>query len=213
MTENLAAALVAFQAEAPKIVKDATNPHFKSKFASLESILTAVRPVLSKHGLALIQHPTCAGTVDNPLPALRTVLLHTSGEREEDVMLLLLDKTGPQAQGAALTYAKRQAIQAVLGLSCEEDDDGNAAQAAHEKARRGGPDPAPPPPNPESKFHAPAAASLSEKQAKRLKELKAQIVPGHLSEDEWKKLEATNEPVEFLRKAENFAKSLKAAAA
>jgi hypothetical protein len=102
---------------------DATNPHFKNKFASLGSILHAILPVLNKNGIALMQHPTI---VDGK-PALRTVLLHESGESSEDTMLLILDKENSQGQGSALTYARRYAVMSALGLVAEEDDDGQAA--------------------------------------------------------------------------------------
>ena len=134
--ETLAQALIAFQAEAPRIPLDGANPHFNSKFASLAGVMDAVRPVLARNGLALLQHPTCAGTVENPLPALRTTLIHVSGEREEDVMLLAVEKAGPQAQGAALTYARRYAALAILGLVGDEDDDANSAEAKSEPKKR-----------------------------------------------------------------------------
>ena len=122
---TLAEALVAFHGEAPVIVKDSVNPHFKSKFASLDAIMAAVRPVLTKHGLAISQHPTA---LESGMPALRTILLHTSGDKYQDIMPLAVDKPGPQALGSALTYARRYAVLAVLGLVADEDDDANAAQ-------------------------------------------------------------------------------------
>jgi ERF superfamily len=129
---SVASALVAFQKEAPHISKDSINPHFKNKYASLDSIMDAVRPVLAKHGLAISQHPTA---METGMPGLRTVLLHTSGDRLEDVMPLAIDKPGPQAQGSALTYARRYAVLSVLGLVADEDDDANAAERAKPAAK------------------------------------------------------------------------------
>jgi hypothetical protein len=118
--KTLAQALVAFHAEAPAIPNDRTNPHFNSKFASLAGIMEAIRPVLAKHGLAVVQQPEDGG--------LRTWILHESGEeRDCGVIPLAVDKPGPQAQGSALTYARRYGVLAALGLVGDDDDDANAA--------------------------------------------------------------------------------------
>lgn len=118
---TLAAALVAAQAEMPAVEKDAVNPHFKSKFTSLDHLIAKTRPVLTKHGLAITQWPT---SVDGK-PALRTKVTHTSGESDEDVMLLLLGKQDMQGLGGAITYGKRYMWAAVCAVSTDEDDDGN----------------------------------------------------------------------------------------
>ena len=120
----LAAALAAAQGEMPAVKPNATNPHFKSKFVTLDHLLAAIRPVLRKHGLAVAQFPSIGPAGE---PALTTTLLHTSGEHLTHQMLLLPAKPDPQGQGSALTYARRYALSAVLGISSEEDDDGNAA--------------------------------------------------------------------------------------
>ena len=123
---ELAKALLAFQADAPTIQKDAINPHFRSKFVSLHALMEVVLPALNKHGVILMQLPT---VVNGYGPALRTVLTHAeTGESVEDVMPLQAAKNDPQGQGSALTYARRYALMAALGLVADEDDDGNAAQ-------------------------------------------------------------------------------------
>lgn len=129
----LAAALVEFQKNAPTIHKDARNPHFGNKYASLDAIMDAVRAPLAACGLAISQHPTFVWpSIDIeqdlvPSPALKTILFHESGEVLESSMMLAVEKAGPQAQGSALTYARRYAVLAVLGLVADEDDDGEAA--------------------------------------------------------------------------------------
>ncbi len=119
----LAAALVEFQKNAPIIAKDGTNPHYGNKYATLAAIMDAVLPKLAANALAVSQHPCEL----NGFPALKTILMHDSGEILESTMLLAVDKGGPQAQGSALTYARRYAVLAVLGLVADEDDDGEAA--------------------------------------------------------------------------------------
>jgi hypothetical protein len=101
---SLAKALLAFQTDAPAIHKDATNNHFGNSYVTLGSLMDAVRPALTKQGLVLIQKPT---QLENGQPGLLTKLVHAdSGEEEQSVMPLLLDKSNPQGQGSALTYAR-----------------------------------------------------------------------------------------------------------
>jgi hypothetical protein len=124
---NLASALLAAQQDMPHVQKAGLNPHFKSKFVTLDSLLEQVLPVLNKHGLVLTQHPTTAG-VGLDQPALRTRIWHAgSNETFEDTMLLAADKQTPQGQGSAISYARRYALMAFFGLVADEDDDGAAA--------------------------------------------------------------------------------------
>lgn len=125
--ETLMRALLAVQAEAPKISKDSENKHFKSKFASLDAVMDAVGPILARHGLVWLTLP---GREDGE-PVLAYKMVHAaSGETLEGSMPLMLKTADPQGQGSALTYARRYSIMAVLGLVPEEDDDGNRAQSA-----------------------------------------------------------------------------------
>ena len=128
---DLTQALLAFQRDAPAIAKDAVNPHFRNKFASLENVMETVRPLLNANGLVLMQFPTVMESGDGATQqgALRTTIVHAeSGEAVEDIMLLHAPKDDPQGQGSALTYARRYAILSILGLVADEDDDGNKAQ-------------------------------------------------------------------------------------
>lgn len=127
---KLANALVDAQEEMPKVEPDAVNPHFKSKFVSLDHLIAKTRPVLNKHGLAIVQSPS---HIDGQ-PALTTTIYHTSGEAVTSVMPLLLAGSDMQKLGAALTYARRYAWAAALGIAGEEDDDGNAASAPPKSA-------------------------------------------------------------------------------
>jgi hypothetical protein len=124
-TGSLAKALVAFQADLEPVDKNSANPFFKSKYADLTEVKTTVQPLLAKHKLAVTQWPT---TLDGK-PALRTRIIHESGEYDEDTMLLMNAKDDPQGQGSGITYAKRYAFMAALGIVADEDDDGNKASA------------------------------------------------------------------------------------
>lgn len=123
------AALCKAQSEFPEVVFDSENPHFKSKFASLAAILGAVRPVLNKHGIALLQ---VAGWRDSEhyeggIVSCTTILAHVSGQTHESTLELPSGKAGPQGAAGSLTYAKRLSLQAILGVVGEADDDGNTA--------------------------------------------------------------------------------------
>jgi hypothetical protein len=129
---KLAPALVAAQAEMKAVGMDATNPHFKNKYASLDAIITSVRPVLAKHGLAIVQGATVPMTTDvGGLVgfAVETMLIHSSGEWLTNTAIMPISKADPQGAGAALTYGRRYSLSALLSIATDEDDDGTAASA------------------------------------------------------------------------------------
>ena len=119
---NLAKALAVFHTHVGKVSKDAKNPFFKSKYASLPNILEAIREPLEKSGVVVSQFPSGVN-------GLSTILIHSeSGEWMEDTYTMPVAKQNdPQAVGSAITYARRYALAASLGLNVDEDDDGNAA--------------------------------------------------------------------------------------
>jgi hypothetical protein len=123
--KTLAEALLAVQSELPTAIhKDAENPHFKSKYVTLDGLLAVTRPALNKHGIVLMQWPERAE--DGEL-VLTTRLTHAAaGESHETSMVLLPPKGDPQGQGSAITYARRYSLMAILGLAADDDDDGNA---------------------------------------------------------------------------------------
>jgi hypothetical protein len=124
---GLMEALLAVQAAAPKLQRDATNEHFNSKFVSLGGIVKDIGPLLTEYELVWVTLPT---TGENGEPALTYRLTHVpSGEALEDTMPLMCQKPDPQGQGSAITYARRYSLTAILNLVADEDDDGNGARA------------------------------------------------------------------------------------
>jgi hypothetical protein len=122
--KEISVALNKFNEEISRISKDAVNPHFRNKYATLDKIIDEIRPILSKHGLSVIQFPSG----DGERLSLSTMLLHTSGEYIESPPLIMKPvKNDPQGIGSCTTYARRYGICAVLNLNTGEDDDGNAA--------------------------------------------------------------------------------------
>lgn len=118
-------ALLDAQKEFPSIKKDASNPFFKSKYAGLDSILEVVLPILHKHDLFIVQSPITEGD----RIGVSTKLCHSSGEGIEGTFTMNLAKNDPQGAGSAITYARRYALVAMLGLNTEDDDDANGASA------------------------------------------------------------------------------------
>lgn len=118
---NLAKALVEFHKEVPAIKKSSENPFFKSKYADLAALITDTELVLVKNGLTVAQLP-------NEVNRLWTILMHTSGEFIAGDYTMNPAKVDPQGVGSAITYQRRYAYSAILGLKVEdEDDDANEA--------------------------------------------------------------------------------------
>lgn len=115
---ELAKSLVEFHKEVGKIIKTDNNPFFKSKYASLATILDVILEPLTKQGLVIIQFPT-------EQYKLTTRLQHVSGEFMEDTYEMQPTKHSPQDAGSVITYQRRYAIGAILNLNIDEDDDGN----------------------------------------------------------------------------------------
>lgn len=119
----LAAALAKAQADITGAVKDSANPFFKSKYADLESVWSACRKQLTSNGLSVIQttQPTKHGLM------LVTTLAHSSGEWIRGYMPILSKDNSAQAQGSGISYARRYALAALVGVYQTDDD----AEAAH----------------------------------------------------------------------------------
>ena len=128
---ELATALVAAQAEFSAVPKGSTNPFFKSKYAALPDVVASASPVLAKHGLAVSQHVT---TNEQGADMLITYVLHTSGQFIAHGMMLHMVKDDPQAQGSAISYARRYSYMSCLGLVADLDDDANLATKAKQSA-------------------------------------------------------------------------------
>ena len=122
-------ALAAAQAEIKTVAKDRTNPHFKNRYATLDAIMEAVRPVLANHGLSIVQGCTLPNEVDGRLAsfAVETMVLHASGEYLSNMVYMPIAKQSAQDAGSALTYGRRYGVSALLALATDDDDDGEQA--------------------------------------------------------------------------------------
>jgi len=122
----LVAALAKAKTTFEAAVKDSLNPHFKSKYADLDTVVSATTPALSENGLVVVQ--TFDG--DN----LVTLLAHSSGEWIKGTQPLHAIKMDPQGVAGASTYARRYGHMAICGIA-PEDDDGNTAQKSYLQAK------------------------------------------------------------------------------
>jgi hypothetical protein len=121
---SLAKSLAVFNSKVSKVSKDANNPFFKNKYATLDNIIDEVRPLLTENGLTLMQFPSGDGN----LVSVTTYLMHESGEWiESDPLVMKPVKNDPQAIGSCITYARRYSLASFLSLNTGEDDDGNKA--------------------------------------------------------------------------------------
>ena len=120
---KLAEALSKAQAEMKGASADSTNPHFKSKYADLSSIWDACRKALTDNGLSVSQFP--CDSIEGRA-GLETILMHSSGEWISQSASTKIQKDDPQGVGSALTYLRRYALAAVVGVT-QDDDDGNSA--------------------------------------------------------------------------------------
>jgi hypothetical protein len=128
--KSIAAALAKAQANMGKALKLANNPHFKSKYADLSSVMDACLPSLNEAGIAVIQ-PTGENEHGR---YVETILIHgESGESLACRVPLIVAKNDMQGYGSAVTYGRRYGLMAMAGIAAE-DDDGNAAAKAAPKA-------------------------------------------------------------------------------
>lgn len=120
-TKNLAKALLEAKKTMGNVVAyDSKNPHFKSRFASLEATLDKSVSHLLDNGVIIPQFPSGKSLI------VRVEHVET-GEFYQTEFDLSPVKNDPQALGSALTYARRYVIQAICGLSGGEDDDAESA--------------------------------------------------------------------------------------
>lgn len=131
-SKSFSAALAAAQGEMSGATKDSKNPHFKSSYASLASVVDAIRGPLSKHEIGWTQQVSSEGTTVSVV----TILLHAgleTGEYRSGTMRATAKDASPQAIGSTVTYLRRYSLMATLGIPAE-DDDGEQAQPRGERS-------------------------------------------------------------------------------
>lgn len=123
--DKLAAALAKAQGSLMGAKKNCTNPFHKSKYADLASVIQAAAPALQENELSVVQ----LTEMHDGRPVLRTTLMHSSGQYISGVNPLYMPKGDMQSLGAAMTYARRYAYSAMIGVVSDVDDDGESIKA------------------------------------------------------------------------------------
>ena len=126
-----AKALIAAQKAYKTVEKTGVNPQFKSRYATLDDIFTALMPALNASGIALMQ----SSAFDGDKVSVTTILLHESGASVSSTLSMRPTATTPQAIGSCATYGRRYSVQALCGCNGEADDDGNAASEGKERPK------------------------------------------------------------------------------
>jgi len=122
--KNIAVAMAKVTAEIQNPTRNQNG--YGYKYATLDSILEKVRPVLAKNGLSILQ----SQEIQESSVVVTTLLMHTSGEwietRAEAPFTTLKGMNDYQSLGAGITYLRRYAISSLLNIASEEDTDANA---------------------------------------------------------------------------------------
>jgi len=134
---DIITALCAAQSAFGVVAKDRTanvemrgGGSYKYSYATLASVIAAVRPALNAQGIALVQSANILNTERSVLLQVDTRFLHTSGQWIGSVLRLPLGDATPQGMGSLLTYLRRYGLSALAGVASEDDDDGQLAQPA-----------------------------------------------------------------------------------
>jgi len=137
-TGTMAQALIAWHKTKPVCPKNGSNPHFRSKFSTLEDVIECVGSA-AEFGITFAQRNDFliteqGGVVD----FIETIMMHESGDTvKARTLIKVKDATNPQSMGSGITYAKRYGLQALFGIASEEDD-GNAALSGGKQTLRTG---------------------------------------------------------------------------
>lgn len=123
---EIATSLIKIQSEIKDPLK--TSQGYNYTYANLFEVLTLIRPIMTKHGVFLIQG-TLPTEQERGVVKIFSFLIHATGQYVGCHTTVPLEKNTPQGVGSAITYARRYAISSLLGIYADSDDDG----AIHEK--------------------------------------------------------------------------------
>jgi len=138
---KIAAALVKAQGAMPAVGKEGNNPAFRSRYMTLDGILAVAVPVLTKHGIAVVQGSQVESLDESQRPVavcIETRLLHESGEWLAVEAIIPVSKQDAHGMGSAITYGRRYSLASILGIMADEDDDANNAVSVPSQPRRQG---------------------------------------------------------------------------
>lgn len=123
-SKQISAAMAQAFAEITGAEKDKNNAHLGYKYASLSSIIDAIKPSITKYGLWFYQQIHAV----QGFAAVETVIVHNSGETLQcGIINVPVQKNDAQGYGSALTYARKYSLSAAFGVAPDDDDDGEEA--------------------------------------------------------------------------------------
>ena len=123
--------LLLVQSEMPTLERDGTNPHFKSKFTTLASLLSTALPILRKHDLLF----TCQSAIINDKHMLQVKIICTEDNSEVVSNVPMVNVNDMQKVGQAFTYGERYGLLGLLGLAPDVDNDGEDLKPVDIKAQ------------------------------------------------------------------------------
>lgn len=133
--KELFKALSIAQGRFTTVAKDKDNPFFKSLYAPLDSIIEMIRPILAENGLTAMQFTDLPDTGEGVL--IETIITHESGQYISGKLYMPAAKLDPQGFGSAITYGRRYALAAALGIVSDEDTDANDIKGKPKNAQEG----------------------------------------------------------------------------
>jgi hypothetical protein len=116
--KNIYQKLLKIQTEIKPIEKDSQNPHFKNYYFDISGLLGAIKPILTKHGVIIMQPLV----VLDGKAAIRTVLVDADSAELFETVTYLPECSDPQKFGAAVSYFRRYALTSLLALEGEDND-------------------------------------------------------------------------------------------
>jgi len=120
--KELSKAILQAHNEMPVIENNAVNPHFRSNYATLDTIIKKCRPIFSKHGIAVLEYSS------GDLQKLTIIHAESGDELNSSIELRCKDASNPQQLKSAQTYARRMLWLSAAGVCpVNDDDDGNSA--------------------------------------------------------------------------------------
>lgn len=129
---ELAKSLVVANKSVKNPQKNAVNPHFRNRYATLDAIIEAYKDSYLNNGISVLENPK---TEDGKV-GVEITLLHESGQFiTHDPFMLPPGKNDAQGHGSSITYARRYALSSVMNIAADEDDDGNSASQGDNKQK------------------------------------------------------------------------------
>lgn len=183
---ELAKSLAQAQSKMLRASKESENPHFKSKFANLSSVWNACQEPLTAAGLSIIQIPE----TDGPKVRVTTVMMHTSGQWISGCLTMTAEKSTPQSVGSCITYARRYALMAFVGVAADDDDGheasvGNSGKNKQPKPHLPEPEPQPLPEPPPHHVMTHKALIFDKSNKDSVEKIKAKLPDNLKSRADW----------------------------